>query len=88
MRYRYQDHRGGPGLVEFALLVVFIGLLVIVVFSMLGLSVRGIFAVVVDEFVSAPAELPQTSMAHSCCRSWLASWASEGGARTCSLLSV
>lgn len=88
MRYRYQDHRGGPGLMEFALLMVFIGLLVILVFSLLGLSVRGIFAAVVDELVKAPAEPPQIAMTHSCCRSWLASGALEWESPTCSLLSV
>ena len=82
MRYRYQDHRGGPGLVEFALLMVFIALLVIVAFSVLGLSVRGILAAVVDELVYAPAEPPQIAMAHSCCRSWLASGALEWGSPT------
>jgi Flp pilus assembly pilin Flp len=88
MKYRYQDHKGGPGLVEFALLMVFIGLLVIFAFSLLGFSVRDVFAAVVDELVKAPAEPPHLATAHSCCRSWLASWALEWGSPTCSVLSV
>lgn len=88
MRYRYQDHRGGPGLMEFALLMVFIALLVILAFSLLGFSVRGVFATVVDELVKAPSEPPQIAMAYSCCQSWLASGALEGGARSCSLLTI